>query len=131
MSRNASRSEMGAGVRVVVVGPCASGKTTLVERLRDAGIDAQVSGQEHSAIRDLWRRLDPDVLIALDVDLAALRNRRTPTWPAALHAVQRARLAGAFAAANARIDTSHITPDEVLAAALAAIERRDVIGVDA
>ncbi len=109
--------------RVVVVGPCASGKTTLVEGLKAAGIDACVSGQEHSAVRDLWRRLEPDVLIALDVELSALRARRTPTWPAALHQTQRARLAGAFDAAHARIDTSRLSADEVLLMSLAAIER--------
>lgn len=86
-----------------------------------AGFDAHVSGQEHSSIRDLWRRLQPDVLIALDVDLPTLRNRRTPTWPAALHQTQRARLAGAFEAAHARIDTSNLAIDQVLDAALSAI----------
>ena len=108
--------------RVVVVGPCASGKTTLVESLRNAGIDAHVSGQEHSAVRDLWRRLQPDVLIALDVDLPTLRKRRTPTWPAALHQTQRARLAGAFAAAQLRIDTSRLAANDVFDTAMMAIE---------
>lgn len=109
--------------RVVVVGPCASGKTTLVESLRAAGVDARVSGQEHSAVRDLWQRLDPDVLIVLDLDLATLRDRRQPTWPAVLYDVQHERLRGAFAAASAVIDTSRASPAEVLGTALAAIAR--------
>lgn len=104
--------------RVVVVGPCASGKTTLVESLRAAGIDAHVSGQEHSAVPGLWQRLDPDVLIALDVDLATLRKRRTPTWPAAIYEVQHDRLRNAFRAANVVIDTSDLPPGSVLAIAL-------------
>lgn len=122
MAREASEPSMRTGPRVVVVGPCASGKTTLVESLKAAGIDAHVSGQEHSVIRDLWRRLDPDVLIALDVDLPTLRDRRTPTWPAALYQVQRTRLTGAFGAAHVRIDTSRASPGDVLDAALTTID---------
>jgi len=54
--------------RVVVVGPCASGKSSLVAALAALGYDARVCGQEHSIIRELWRHSAPDVLIALAVD---------------------------------------------------------------
>ena len=114
------------GPRVVVVGPCASGKTTLVANLAALGVDARVSGQEHSAIRNLWRRLEPDVLIALDIDLDTLRARRSPTWPAALYAVQHTRLKEAFEAADVVIDTGIASEDEVLETAMAVIERHPV-----
>ncbi len=41
--------------KIVVVGPCAAGKSTLVETLQVRGYDAHVSGQEHSAIASLWQ----------------------------------------------------------------------------
>ena len=107
--------------RVVLVGPCASGKSTLATRLAAVGIDARVCGQEHSAIRDLWKRMQPDLLVALDVDLETLRERRSPTWPERLYEVQRARLAGAFAAADLVIDTAATDPDETAAQVVALI----------
>ncbi|MDQ3657026.1 MAG: hypothetical protein M3457_18380 [Chloroflexota bacterium] len=123
MSTEASRTTRRKEPRVVVVGPCASGKTTLVRNLQAMGVDARVSGQEHSAIRNLWQRLEPDVLIALDLDLETLRERRGPTWPAGLYGVQHARLEGAFDSANMLIDTSRTPEAEVLDAAMEAIAR--------
>ncbi|HEX5503007.1 MAG TPA: hypothetical protein VFW96_10315, partial [Thermomicrobiales bacterium] len=49
-----------AGPRVVVVGPCAAGKTTLVARLRARGHDAAVCAQEHSGVPYLWQLTRPD-----------------------------------------------------------------------
>lgn len=91
--------------RIAVVGPCASGKTTLVEALVARGYHAYAVGQEHSVISDLWNRRDPDVLIALDLDLEVVRQRRSPTWPTDIYAVQHQRLQPAFEAADLRIDT--------------------------
>jgi GTPase SAR1 family protein len=121
MTTEASWMTRGKGPRVVVVGPCASGKTTLVENLKSVGVDARVSGQEHSAIRNLWQRLEPDVLIALDLDLETLRERRYPTWSAGLYDVQHRRLEEAFEAADVTIDTSETPEEDVLEVALAVI----------
>ncbi|MCA9864428.1 MAG: hypothetical protein KC432_15450 [Thermomicrobiales bacterium] len=100
-------------VRVVVVGPCASGKTTLVSALRAHGYDASVSAQEHSAIPRLWQHSDPDVLIALVANLEAVRERRDAAWPSWLHDVQEERLSDAQDAADLVIDTSDLGADEV------------------
>lgn len=121
MATEASRVPNGKGPRVVVVGPCASGKTTLVESLKRIGVDARVSGQEHSAIRNLWRRLNPDVLVALDLDLETLRRRRDPAWSSDLYGVQHLRLEEAFHAADVLIDTSDAREEEVLERVLAVI----------
>lgn len=123
MSTEASRMTHRKDPRVVVVGPCASGKTTLVRNLRAMGVDARVSGQEHSSIRNLWRRLQPDILIALDLDLETLRQRRDPAWPADLYSVQHVRLKGAFTSANALIDTSSTPEADVLEAAMEVVTR--------
>src|SRR5688500_4548371 len=78
--------------KIVVVGPCAAGKSTLVTALRALGYDAHVSGQEHSEIATLWQHSRPDVLIALDADISAVRDRRGGSWPAWLHDLQVQRL---------------------------------------
>lgn len=100
--------------RIVVVGPCGSGKTTLVDHLRAQGYDARVVAQEHSVIRDLWRNRQPDVVVALDLDLATLRQRRSPTWSADIFEKQHERLREAFAAADIAIDTGQHEEDEVV-----------------
>lgn len=100
--------------RIVVVGPCASGKSTLARALTDAGYDAKVCGQEHSGVQDLWRRLEGDVLVALDLDIETLRHRRGKSWSRDLLARQHERLAGAYAAADLIIDSGMHDQQEVL-----------------
>jgi hypothetical protein len=110
--------------RIVVVGPCASGKSTLAAALRDHGYDAHVSGQEHSEIATLWQRSRPDILIALDADIAAVRARRGASWPEWLHELQVRRLQDASEAADLRIDTSRLDPSAVIARALIFMRER-------
>ena len=105
--------------RIVVVGPCASGKTTLVAALRARGYDARVSGQEHSVVSYLWRLSEPDVVVALAADLDAVRARRGEHWPAWLLELQLERLRDAVAAADVRIDTSRLDAEEVRGEVLA------------
>ncbi len=101
--------------RIVIIGPCASGKTTLAVELRIAGFDARVCGQEHSDIADLWRHLDPDVLIGLHVDLDTLRGRRSSNWPASIYARQIERLRDGFRHADLVVDTRAYDAREVAA----------------
>lgn len=99
--------------KIILVGPCASGKTTLASYLQAHGHNVRVCGQEHSGIRDFWRHLSPDVLVALDVDLVTLRQRRSAEWPEHLYLVQRGRLASAFAAADIIVDSTRNDADAV------------------
>ena len=104
-------------LRVAVVGPCASGKSTLTAALRAAGYEARQPAQEHSYVPDMWRRLvDPDVLIYLDLSHEAYRARRPrdDAGPEYLD-MQRRRLAHALAHADLVLDTSEMTSDEVWA----------------
>ena len=111
----------------MVVGPCAAGKSTLVTALRALGYDAHVSGQEHSEIATLWQHSHPDVLIALDVDISAVRNRRGGSWPEWLHDLQVRRLAAASRAADLAIDTTTLSTHAVVARVLAYLERLDTM----
>ena len=111
--------------KIVVVGPCAAGKSTLVTALRALGYDAHVSGQEHSEIATLWQHSQPDVLIALDADISAVRDRRGGSWPEWLHDLQVQRLAGASRAADLAIDTTTLSTQAVFARVIAYLERLD------
>src|ERR671917_1003005 len=111
--------------KIVVVGPCAAGKSTLVAALRALGYDAHVSGQEHSEIATLWQHSQPDVLIALDADIAAVRSRRGDSWPEWLHDLQVRRLTAAARAADLAIDTTTLSTHAVVARVLAYLERLD------
>lgn len=99
-----------APLTIVLVGPCASGKSTLAHELEEAGIAVRICGQEHSSIKDFWRTMNPDVLVALSIDLPTLRSRRNEGWPETLFAMQQRRLESAFACADLVIDTSRESP---------------------
>jgi hypothetical protein len=107
------------------VGPCAAGKSTLVAALRALGYNARVSGQEHSAIPTLWEHSQPDVLIVLDVDIAAVRDRRGGQWPEWLHDVQVQRLDAATRAADLAIDTSGLQVQAVIDRVVAYLREQD------
>src|SRR5215210_658909 len=111
--------------KIVVVGPCAAGKSTLVTALRELGYDAHVSGQEHSEIAMLWQHSQPDVLIALEADIRAVRDRRRGSWPEWLHDLQVRRLAAASRAADLAIDTTTLSTQAVVARVAAYLERLD------
>ena len=67
-------------MKIAIVGICASGKTTLVRGLREAGYDAYNVAQEHSCIHDFWNKHHPDVLVMIDATLAAIHKRRVVYW---------------------------------------------------
>ena len=112
-------------LRVVVVGPCASGKSTLVRQLRALGYNATACGQEHSEIPTLWRHSEPDLLIALRVDLATVRQRRGTDWPERLHEIQKLRLAAAYAAADLVLDSAALDAEALRAAAVDLLRGRE------
>jgi energy-coupling factor transporter ATP-binding protein EcfA2 len=118
-----ARTDSAESKKIVVVGPCASGKSTLVAALRTLGYDAHVSGQEHSEIATLWQHSQPDVLIALDADITAVRDRRGDAWPEWLHDLQVQRLADASRAANLAIDTTTLSPQTVVERVVAYLQR--------
>jgi GTPase SAR1 family protein len=118
------RPETEESTKIVVVGPCAAGKSTLVEALQARGYDAHASGQEHSAIASLWQHSHPDVLIALEVDISAVWARRGNDWPEWLHDLQVQRLREAAEAADLAIDTTDLDPVGVVDRVLAYLSSR-------
>lgn len=111
--------------RVVVVGTCASGKSTLVAELRERGIDAYVCAQEHSEVSNLWNHANPDFVVLLEVDLETIRRRRrSPTWPETIYEAQRRRLLAARSAADLVIDTRTSDAESVAARVVEALRQR-------
>jgi chloramphenicol 3-O-phosphotransferase len=102
-----------AAPRVVVVGHCAAGKSSLVEQLRHDGIDAVTAAQEHSAVPELWKHSGAEVLVFLDVDLETVRKRRGSDWSEAIYSAQETRLIAARRSADLIIDTAKSPLDEV------------------
>jgi len=113
------------GLIIAVVGPCTSGKSTLVHALRDLGYDARMPAQEHSYVPDMWQRLiRPDVLIYLDVSWEVARTRRSVTWGPERIADENERLAHARARADLYLDTDNLSAEEVREQVLAFLADR-------
>jgi cytidylate kinase len=105
-------------VKIVIVGPCASGKSTLADLLRSAGFDAHACAQEHSYVPDMWRMTGPDWLIYLDAGLEAIRRRRDEHWPLAQLERENERLQHARQHCELYIVTDELSIDEVRERAL-------------
>ncbi|NDJ52742.1 MAG: hypothetical protein GYB68_06615 [Chloroflexi bacterium] len=101
---------------IAIVGPCASGKTTLASALRDQGYNARAIAQEHSNIRDLWQKFShADVLVYLDVSLEGTRERRPAgRFDQERLAIQTKRLGHARQHSDLYIHTDHLRREDVL-----------------
>ena len=100
-------------MRIIVVGVCASGKTTLVTQLKEWGFDAHNVAQEHSGIKTLWKKKQPDIVVMLDATLESIRKRRKVPWGEERLIVQRERLEDAKAHADLFLHTDSLTKEEV------------------
>ncbi len=118
---------------IKVVGMSASGKSTLVTRLRALGYDARPVSQEHSNIPTLWQHFDqpaydnPLWLIYLDATLDVQRTRRPDvSWTVRWHQTEQRRLNHARGHADLRVDTSEMMPDAVAEVVLIFLRDRRV-----
>lgn len=100
-------------MKIAVVGVCASGKTTLVQGLREEGYDAYNVAQEHSGIHDFWNKRQPDILVMIDATLPAIKKRRVVYWDEERLHVQHQRLADARVHADLYIQTDELTAKDV------------------
>jgi len=109
-----------------VVGPCASGKSTLIAGLTRLGYRTRHIAQEHSYVKDMWQRLtDPDILIFLDVAYTTTCQRRKLDWTESDWQEQQHRLSHAKAHADLYLDTDKLTVEEVLNQAIEFIRTRN------
>jgi cytidylate kinase len=102
-----------------VVGVCASGKSTLAKGMEARGFRVRHIAQEHSYVKDMWKRItNPDVLIFLDVTYPLTVQRRKLDWSEADWAEQQRRLAHAREHADLYIDTDDLSIEQVLEIAI-------------
>lgn len=101
--------------RVGIIGPCASGKTTLTAGLKQRGIDARPIAQEHSYVPTMWKRItNPDLLIYLSVSYPLTIERRRLDWTENEYLEQLHRLRHAREHTDLLIETDHLSPAQVL-----------------
>jgi deoxyadenosine/deoxycytidine kinase len=100
-------------MRVAVTGVCASGKTTLVHNLRQHNLEAYNVAQEHSLVKTLWKKKNPDLLVTLDATLPVIKIRRIVPWGEERLIAQHERLINAREHADIFIQTDNLSKDEV------------------
>jgi deoxyadenosine/deoxycytidine kinase len=106
-----------------IVGPCGSGKSTLIAGLERYGYACRHIAQEHSYVQAMWQIISrPDLLIYLDASFPVSTTRRRLDWQEKDYREQMRRLAHARAHANLFIDTDSLDPNQVLQTALDFLE---------
>lgn len=112
-------------MRVVLVGVCGSGKTTLAQGLRRLGYEVKECGQEHSEVPYMWQAISrPDVLIYLDASEEVIYRRGQRHYVLGYVEEERRRLAHALAHCDYYLMTDDLSAAEVLARVAAFLERR-------
>jgi cytidylate kinase len=100
---------------IIIVGPCASGKSSLASGLRQAGWRARQIAQEHSYVPNMWQVLSqPELLIFLDADFETCTRRKSLDWGPADYEAQQARLAHARRHCDLYMATDGLTLEQVL-----------------
>ncbi len=108
-----------------VVGPCGSGKSTLIAGLEKCGYRCRHIAQEHSYVPKMWQILsNPDVLIFLESSYENSTTRQNLNWLPADHEEQIRRLAHACEHADIIINTNTLDEESVLAQALDYLKKR-------
>jgi deoxyadenosine/deoxycytidine kinase len=109
-----------------VVGPCGAGKSTLTDALDAHGFTTRHIAQEHSYVKDMWKRItNPDVLIFLQASFPVTSQRKGKLfhWSEAEYNEQQRRLAHAREHADLLIGTDHLSIQEVLDQVLAFVNK--------
>ena len=118
-------SPKGAAERgvIAIVGPCASGKTTLVQGLSAQGYRARQIVQEHSYVPEMWKILtDPVLLIYLDASFETCQSRKPLSWHQVDYEEQLNRLRHAREHCDLYLETDDLTPEQVLERVLAKLQ---------
>lgn len=111
----ASESAQDAPLRIAIVGPCASGKTSLARALQKLGWSARQIAQEHSYVQDMWLRLTrPDILIYLHAGFETCTLRKNLSWTQGDYDEQLRRLRHAREHCDLFFDTDQRDTAEIL-----------------
>ena len=118
----------GHPLQIVVVGPCAAGKSTLVSHLKPRGYNIKSCTQEHSFVPQLWKKFShADVLVYLDAELPTIARRQNRTdWTPQQLAKQQQRLAHARAHCDFYLKTDDLDRAQVANTVEAFLQTRGI-----
>jgi len=115
-----------------IVGPCASGKSTLVKRLSIKGINARHIAQEHSYVPAMWEKItQPAILIFLNVSYLQTIERSNLNWTTLEYQEQLYRLRHANEHAHLHIDTDNLSPELIEKLVITFLIQSGIIEADA
>jgi len=102
-------------MRIAIVGPCGSGKTVLVNGLKQHDYLARQIAQEHSFVQDMWQVLTkPDILIYLDASYETCTERKALNWRRHEYEEQLRRLSHAREHCDLYLMTDQVSIEEIL-----------------
>lgn len=114
-----------SSLEIAVVGPCASGKSTLVQALEKQGYHARQIAQEHSYVPDMWEVMtQPDILIYLDASYETCTKRKNLDWTPAEYQTQVERLAYARQRCDLYIQTDSVAAEQIVDQVIGYIRER-------
>jgi hypothetical protein len=113
-------------MRIVIVGVCSTGKSTLEQGLRRLGYEAHSCVQEHAYVPDLWASAHPDLLVFLDASADTLSRRGETDLTENDLAGQRQRLEHARRHCDLYLRTDRLSADKVLRRVRRFVDRRIV-----
>lgn len=120
------KSDHHAELLVGIVGVCTSGKSTLISGLTEQGIKTRHIAQEHSYVKDMWKRItNPDILIFLDASFTVTLSRRKFNWVKEDWAEQQRRLNHAREHADFYVNTDQLNAAQVLELVINFLENRN------
>ena len=98
-----------------VVGPCGSGKSTLIAGLENNGYRCRHIAQEHSYVQAMWQIISkPDMLVYLGASFSVSTARRKLNWQEKDYREQLRRLEHARQHAHLIVETDKLTSEQVL-----------------
>ena len=104
---------------IAIVGPCASGKSTLARGLAERGIRASQVVQEHSFVPKMWQIIaQPDLLVYLDASFQTCSRRKKLNWRQRDYDEQNLRLAHAKENCDILVQTDDQSEEAILAEVL-------------
>ena len=113
-----------SAIRIVIVGVCSSGKSTLARALRERGYNVRTVAQEHSYVAHLWQRSKPDLLVYLDASLHTIRGRGRRRWSQSLLDDEHSRLEHAREHSHLYIPTDGLSPADVTSRVLTFLSKQ-------